>query len=128
MCVSFLTFFQKQKISKFQKKKLNFEKPKTPCFGRKVAATGGGGSVHGGTLEFRSAEYACAPCTSVTAFSFLLHAAQGKASTELGDKLPAPTTGPSSAHSAYNKAGDSRKQQTSLQASEERVQNVIQIQ
>ena len=40
MCVS-LTFFQKQKISKFQKKKkkLNFEKPKTPCFGRKVAAT-----------------------------------------------------------------------------------------
>ena len=28
-----------------------------------------------------------------------------------GDKLPAPTTGPSSAHSAYNKAGDSPKQQ-----------------
>ena len=42
MCVSFLTFFQKQKISKFQKKKnWILKNPETPCFGRKVAATGG---------------------------------------------------------------------------------------
>ena len=43
VCVSFLTIFSKTKNFKIsKKKKLNFEKAKTPCFGRKVAATVGG--------------------------------------------------------------------------------------
>ena len=40
VCVVYAFFFSKTKISNFQKKKMIFEEPKTPCFGGKVAATG----------------------------------------------------------------------------------------